>query len=312
MYYVKNTNVIFKNSNIYSNNETVRVLSDSSSTYSAGNAKTIIFEPSSIYANLHPGMFVTKVYMPSTISYMPTGLNSQYPVDVYIEDLNKFLSMKSYGAFSTVRTNLYSNNKLITSADIILPDITTIPASMFYKWSGIKSITIPSSVTSIGNYAFVNTDIEHITIPSNVKTVGNQVFADCKKLTTITFEEGVEQIGSLGANLSLSEIIFPNSLLKITSSLFINKAKNLRKIKFGENIQNVNSLFVMNVLNHIDIDFSDCISIPTLASGDFVRYIKSYSIIVPDALYDSWIAATNWSRYASKIIKKSDWDAQQA
>ena len=35
-------------------------------------------------------------------------------------------------------------------------------------------------------------------------------------------------------------------------------------------------------------------------------------IIVPDTLYDTWIAATNWSTYASKIIKKSEWDALNA
>jgi hypothetical protein len=29
-------------------------------------------------------------------------------------------------------------------------------------------------------------------------------------------------------------------------------------------------------------------------------------------LYDEWIAATNWSTYASKIIKKSEWDSQNA
>ena len=34
-------------------------------------------------------------------------------------------------------------------------------------------------------------------------------------------------------------------------------------------------------------------------------------IIVPDALYDEWIVATNWATYASQIIKKSEWDAQQ-
>ena len=50
---------------------------------------------------------------------------------------------------------------------------------------------------------------------------------------------------------------------------------------------------------------------PSLSNADaFSGIAFNCKFIVPDALYDEWIAATNWSTYASKIIKKSDWDAQ--
>jgi hypothetical protein len=31
-------------------------------------------------------------------------------------------------------------------------------------------------------------------------------------------------------------------------------------------------------------------------------------IVVRDELYDAWMAAANWSTYASKIVKLSDYD----
>lgn len=60
-------------------------------------------------------------------------------------------------------------------------------------------------------------------------------------------------------------------------------------------------------------DFSQYSAVPSLANTSaFISIPSDCKIIVPDALYDEWKAATNWSTYASKIIKKSDWDASQS
>jgi hypothetical protein len=60
-------------------------------------------------------------------------------------------------------------------------------------------------------------------------------------------------------------------------------------------------------------DFSALEAVPTLSTTNaFANIPSDCKIIVPDALYDEWIAATNWSTYASYIIKKSEWDALNA
>ena len=57
----------------------------------------------------------------------------------------------------------------------------------------------------------------------------------------------------------------------------------------------------------ISYDFSECSAIPVLsASNGIASKDDIYIIIVPDALYDEWIAATNWVAYASKIKKASE------
>ena len=50
-------------------------------------------------------------------------------------------------------------------------------------------------------------------------------------------------------------------------------------------------------------------AIPTLGTNSFSSTASDFKIIVPDDLYEDWISATNWANYASKIIKKTDWDA---
>ena len=47
--------------------------------------------------------------------------------------------------------------------------------------------------------------------------------------------------------------------------------------------------------------------VPTLANvAAMGRNTDTSKIYVPDALYDEWIAATNWSSIASRIVKASE------
>jgi hypothetical protein len=50
-------------------------------------------------------------------------------------------------------------------------------------------------------------------------------------------------------------------------------------------------------------DFTSHTSVPTLSNISAFSGIPSdCEIRVPAVLYDEWIAATNWSAYASKIV----------
>lgn len=54
------------------------------------------------------------------------------------------------------------------------------------------------------------------------------------------------------------------------------------------------------------MDFSKATSVPSLATTNtFNNTNNTFKIKVPNALYDTWKAATNWSTYASQIVKAS-------
>lgn len=58
------------------------------------------------------------------------------------------------------------------------------------------SFTIPSSVTSIGDYAFAGCDkLTSITIPDSVTSIGSSAFFNCSSLTSITIPNSVTSIG---------------------------------------------------------------------------------------------------------------------
>jgi len=69
--------------------------------------------------------------------------------------------------------------------------VTTIGTNAFIDKTNITSITIPNSVTSIGNGAFARTGLTSVTIPNSVKTLGTNAFMLCTGLTSVTFNGAI-------------------------------------------------------------------------------------------------------------------------
>ena len=61
--------------------------------------------------------------------------------------------------------------------------------SAIYKYNGCKSlqsVTIPDSVTSIGNSVFEDcSSLQSVTIPDSVTSIGDGAFADCSSLQSV-------------------------------------------------------------------------------------------------------------------------------
>lgn len=89
-----------------------------------------------------------------------------------------------------------------------------IADNAFYNCDGLTSITIPSSVASIGAGAFNTCDgLTSITIPKNVKTIGDTAFYFCRSLASVTLSEGVESIGTYAfKDTALTSFHIPSSV----------------------------------------------------------------------------------------------------
>ena len=60
----------------------------------------------------------------------------------------------------------------------------------------LKTITIPNSVKSIGDYAFCGCrNLTFINIPNNVTSIGDYAFSECYKLASIDLPNSVTTIG---------------------------------------------------------------------------------------------------------------------
>ena len=107
---------------------------------------------------------------------------------------------------------------------ITIPNsVTSIGSSAFSGCSGLTSITIPNSVTSIGDCAFgFCGGLTSVTIGNSVKSIGFYAFGDCTSLTSINIPKSVTSIGdqAFSGCSGLTSINIPNSVTSIGESAF--------------------------------------------------------------------------------------------
>ena len=120
-------------------------------------------------------------------------------------------------------------------------EVETIPAYCCYNLTGLKSITIPSSVIAISNNSFAEcSGLTEITIPNSVTAIGNSTFAGCTGLTEITIPNSVTAIGdnSFARCTGLTGITIPNSVTTIGNSIFYG-CTSMISVAIGNSINSI-------------------------------------------------------------------------
>ena len=101
--------------------------------------------------------------------------------------------------------------------------VTSLGGSCFSRCSGLASITIPSSVTSLGQSCFSGCGgLTSITIPSSVTSLGRYCFSDCSGLTSITIPSSVTSLGEYCFSWcsGLTSITIPSSVTSLGEYCF--------------------------------------------------------------------------------------------
>lgn len=185
---------------------------DVETDYTFSNYKTATTSPYYVLTNNYPT--ATKVVVPDGVTSIGnyTFFGCSNLTSITIPDSVTSIGEYAFDHCSNLTSiNVDSNNSSYSSADgilfnkdkttlihcpggksenITIPNsVTSIGNNTFDSCSNLTSITIPNSVTSIGNYAFFNcSNLTSITIPSSVTSIGNYAFYDCSNLTNVTFE----------------------------------------------------------------------------------------------------------------------------
>ena len=122
--------------------------------------------------------------------------------------------------------------------------VTSIGNSAFYKCTGLTSVTIPNSVTSIEAYAFSScSGLTSIEIPNSVTSIGYQAFYGCSGLTSIEIPNSVTSIGyqAFYGCSGLTSVTIPNSVTSIEEETFKN-CSSLTSVTIGNSVTSIGNL----------------------------------------------------------------------
>ncbi len=160
----------------------------------------------------------------------------------------------------------YKNEKI---TDVTIPDsVTRIGDYVFSGCSSLTSITIPDSVTRIGDYAFYGcSSLTSITIPDSVTSIGEVAFSSCSSLTSITIPDSVTSIGNsaFSSCSSLTSITIPDSVTRIGGNAFY-KCRSLTSITIPDSVTSIG-----------ERAFFSCSSLTSITIGNGVTSIGSYA-----------------------------------
>lgn len=165
--------------------------------------------------------------------------------------------------------------------------LTELATNAFLKCYNLVHPKIAEGVTSISPYCFQRCfALTKIDFPTTLTSIGNYAFSYCVGLTYINIPEGVTSIGERAFEYckALQSITLPSTITAI-NNYAISYCKMLEVV-----------------------DCSKLRSVPTLGTSAFTSSASNLQIIVADDMYDSFSSATNWSSYASKMVKLSEYN----
>ncbi|MCX6866645.1 MAG: leucine-rich repeat domain-containing protein [Verrucomicrobia bacterium] len=172
-----------------------------------------------------PGGKAGGVTIPSSVTSIGSSAFSPCPSlsAITVDVLNTTYSSVDGILFNKTLTRLIQCPGGKSGSVTIPSSVTSIGIGAFTNCACLTSVTIPTSITSLGSGLFSGcSSLTSVTIPTGVTSIGNSVFSGCSMLPSVTIPSSVTSIAhwSFSGCSSLTEISIPASVTTIGHQAF--------------------------------------------------------------------------------------------
>ena len=173
--------------------------------------------------------------------------------------------------------------------------VTKIGDNAFWQSKDLTAVTMPSTVTEIGSYAFCLSGLKSVVVGSGVKTIGNLAFDACTSLKSVTLPEGLTTISAQAFMYctALTSVVIPNSVTEIGTYAF-NQCNALKTLTLGSGLQKLGNYAI-----------SQCEALTTITSLAKVPPTMASSNCFSTSTYNNanlYVPKTSLNAY-----KSADW-----
>jgi hypothetical protein len=128
----------------------------------------------------------------------------------------------AFGDLALLNIAVAAQNPNYSSLDGVLFNKSQTLLVLYPMGWTTSSYAIPSSVASIGDYAFESCNLTSVAIPNSVTNIGDYAFGWCDFLTNIAFPDNLASIGQYAfADCPFTSVSIPDSVANIGYSAFL-------------------------------------------------------------------------------------------
>jgi hypothetical protein len=123
----------------------------------------------------------------------------------------------------------------------------------------LREVVLNNGLQKVGYFAFSNcTSLQDITFPSSITEIGEGAFVNCENLRELVLNNGLQKIGKYAFYncKSLESIALPSSITEIADSAFFN-CQNLRELVLNVGLQKIGEFAFWKCTS------LECISLPS-------------------------------------------------